>query len=60
MSASEFFKKGSKLFLPVLSVSIFLSIWQVLHLIIGGEFLPSPYQVLPGRPADVLGQDRRE
>jgi len=45
MIASDFFKKGSKLFLPLLSVAVCLSIWEVLHLIIGGDFLPSPYQV---------------
>jgi Binding-protein-dependent transport system inner membrane component len=45
MSTAAILKKNSKLFLPVLSMSIFLSIWQVLHWIIGGEFLPSPYQV---------------
>jgi len=35
----------SKLLLPVMSVGICIAIWQVLHLIIGGDFLPSPYQV---------------
>ena len=45
MSTAAILKKNSKLFLPVLSVSIVLAIWQVLHWIIGGEFLPSPYQV---------------
>lgn len=45
MSTAAILNKNSKLFLPVLSMSIFLSIWQVLHWIIGGEFLPSPYQV---------------
>jgi NitT/TauT family transport system permease protein/sulfonate transport system permease protein len=45
MITSDFFKKWSKFFLPVLSMSIFLIIWQVLHLIIGGDFLPSPVQV---------------
>jgi ABC-type nitrate/sulfonate/bicarbonate transport system permease component len=45
MSTAAILNKNSKLFLPVLSVSIVLAIWQVLHWIIGGEFLPSPYQV---------------
>ena len=45
MNQSNLHKILSKLFLPVLSVAICLFIWEVLHLIIGGEFLPSPYQV---------------
>lgn len=45
MKASDLFKKSYKLFLPILSLAIFLVIWEGLHLIAGGDFLPSPYQV---------------